>query len=183
MKYLLSTTAVLAAALCTTVPAAHAQAVAPVVHVGIAGGATVPTGAFNDNFNTGWNAKALVALHMPLSPVGFRLEGAYDHLGADSFSGFSHARVWSGTADIVLSAPSLLVSPYAIGGAGIYSIKAFGAGSTVTVSGPGDEGAVTKFGWNAGAGIMFHMVRSSLFIEARYNSVMTNGAHTNFVPI
>src|SRR5690242_5168920 len=80
MKYLLSSATAVAFALCAGTPALHAQSVSPVTHFGFAGGATVPTGDFNNSHNTGWNAMALLAFQMPTTPVGMRIEANYAHL-------------------------------------------------------------------------------------------------------
>lgn len=184
MKYLLSTAAALALTLGVGVQAANAQAVYPVTHFGLAGGATVPTGDFNSAVNTGWNAMALLAFQMPASPLGLRIDAAYSHLNGQNPADISHSRIWSGTVDATLGANNLMVTPYVIGGVGLYNMKTFGGGSTVTVSPPGETGSVTKFGWNLGGGLQFHTTGgATIFTEARFTSVLTNGGHTNFVPV
>lgn len=184
MKYLLSTAAALALAAGVGVSAANAQGVYPVTHFGIAGGATVPTGDFNSAVNTGWNAMAMLAIQSPTMPIGFRIDGAYSHLNGQNPADISHSRIWSGTVDATIGANDLMVTPYAIGGVGLYNLKTFGGGSNVTVSGPGDQGSVTKFGWNVGGGLQFHTTGgATIFTEARFTSVMTSGGHTNFVPV
>lgn len=184
MKYLLSSAIAVAFALCAGTPALHAQSVYPVTHFGFAGGATVPTGDFNNSHNTGWNAMALLAFQMPTTPVGMRIEANYAHLNGQDPSLISHSRIWSGTLDLTLGANDLMVTPYAIGGIGLYNLKTFRGGSTVSVSPPTDEGSVTKFGWNVGGGLQFHTTgNATIFTEARFTSVMTSGGHTDFVPV
>jgi hypothetical protein len=184
MKNMLSTAAALAFALGVGIPALHAQALEPVTHFGIAGGASVPTGDFNDSHNTGWNAMALLAFQTPMSPLGFRIDAGYAHLYGENPSAIRHSRIWSGTIDALLRAPNYsTVTPYAVGGIGIYNLKAFGGGSDVTVSLPDDQGAVTKFGWNLGGGLQFHTPGATIFTEARFTSILTSNGHTNLVPI
>lgn len=184
MKKVMSTAAALAFTLWVGIPALHAQTLEPVAHFGLAGGATVPTGDFNDSHNTGWNATALLAFQTPMSPLGLRIDAGYAHLNGQNPSAISHSRIWSGALDAMLRAPNYsTVTPYAIGGIGIYNMKTFGGGSTITVSPPTDEGSVTKFGWNLGGGLQFHTPGATIFTEARFTSVLTNNGHTNFVPI
>jgi opacity protein-like surface antigen len=183
MRNILSTAAALAFIVCAGVSPAQAQSAYPVVHFGVAGGATVPTGNFNDVHNTGWNAMALLGFQAPVSPIGFRIDANYSHLNGQNSAVISHSRIWSGTVDAILHAPGLVVSPYAIGGIGVYNLKTFAGGSTVGVSLPSDEGSVTKFGWNVGGGLQFHTPGATIFTEARFTSIMTDGGHTNLVPI
>ena len=88
------------------------------------------------------------------------------------------------TVVVFLGLQSTVASKIAIGGIGLYNLKTFRGGSTVSVSPPTDEGSVTKFGWNVGGGLQFHTTgNATIFTEARFTSVMTSGGHTDFVPV
>ena len=108
---------------------------------------------------------------------------------------------WSGTANLVYHVPLAYgVRAYGIAGAGVYHARVeltqydpyggyyycdpfsgfcdVGAGDTLVSS-----SGVTKFGWNAGAGVEFYLPYGrSWFIEARYHRIST-GKPIEYVPV
>jgi opacity protein-like surface antigen len=67
------------------------------------------------------------------------------------------------------------VSPYLIGGAGLYA-------STVQPTGAANVTS-NNFGWNAGAGVKLPMSVFNAFVEARYNRIKATGGSLSFVPV
>jgi len=80
------------------------------------------------------------------------------------------------TGNLEYSIPSESVTPYLIGGAGLYA-----QGANIN----GGSGSSNKFGWNLGGGIKLPLSGFDTFLEARYNQVQeSNGAPSlKFIPI
>ena len=80
----------------------------------------------------------------------------------------------AGALNAIVRLPTPMVSPYLIAGGGYYNLKSYAEGSS----------SISKFGWDAGAGVGLPLTHSvSTFVEAQYISVLTDGQHTNFVPV
>jgi hypothetical protein len=147
--------------------------------LGVGGGVSTPQGAFSDNFETGWNALATLALGVPLVPVGLRLDGAYNRFGTRATTGAlagASERVISGTlnATLRLPIPASPVTPYIIAGGGRYSVGCTGSDQCSPVS---------DFGWNAGVGVRLSAVVLKAFGEIRYHHVSVAGGSVQYVPI
>lgn len=165
----------------------------------VMGGLSQPVGSTNDILQSGWNVGGGVTFHQPGSPLALRLDVDYANNSAtrslidqgQQSTGLQitggWADLWSATANAELRVP---FAPnfygYLIGGVGAYytriSLTEFGYGYVCDpwwgfcYIATGDlvvaEHDVTKFGWNAGAGVAFRLRSgSSLFVEARYNAV------------
>ena len=141
--------------------------------IGVAGGATQPMSDLSDGSNMGYNGTVALGINLPFIPVGLRVDGAYNGFGQKS--GGPKLHIMSATGNIVWKLPSVGVSPYLIGGAGLYI-------PTVEVSGL-PSSSESKFGWNAGAGINLPLTIVKAFVEARYNSVKVDNGTMNFVPL
>jgi len=142
------------------------------VHFGLGGGATAPNGDLKNDANIGWHAQAMVGFSLPAMPVSFRLDGVY-HKFSLKETDAGDARVWGGSLDAIVHLPVPVVSPYLIGGPGYYNLKSYQSTESVN-----------KFGWNAGGGVSFHLSHSvTSFVEARYTQILTDGQHTNFIPV
>jgi hypothetical protein len=153
----------------------HAQlGVIKPFQLGIAGGGSLPMSNLSTSNSTGYNGTVAMAINLPLIPVGLRVDGAYNAFGAKA-SGGAKYHVASATGNVVWGLPMIGVSPYLIGGAGLYM-------STVTPTG---IAAVTSnnFGWNAGAGVKLPLSVFKAFVEARYNHISANGGSLEFVPV
>jgi outer membrane protein with beta-barrel domain len=152
---------------------AQIAAVAKPVQFGIAAGAALPTSDLSDGANTGFNVTGTLGLNPALIPLGIRVDAAYNSFGAKG--GGANIHFTSVTGNLVYKFPSPGVSPYAIGGAGLYN-------AAVDVTGVG-SGSDNHFGWNLGGGISMPLSGFDTFIEARYNQVQGNGGSLKFIPI
>jgi len=141
--------------------------------LGIAGGAAQPMSDLSTGSNMGYNGTVAMAINLPFIPVGLRVDGAYNQFGQKT--GGAKLHIMSATGNVVWRLPSIGVSPYLIGGAGLY---------IPTVQAPGLASASDNhFGWNAGAGVSLPLTVFKTFVEARYNRVSVNGGSMQFVPI
>jgi hypothetical protein len=133
------------------------------LHYGVAGGLSAPLGDFGDVADAGYHLTGLLSVSMPLAPIGFRIEGSFNEFKyKSSISSIdAKARIWSGTANAVLSSPGI-IGPYLIGGLGIYNAYA---------SCDGCNSSSTKGGLNGGAGLKLGLSGFSAFIEARYHYI------------
>jgi len=152
---------------------ARAQTIPKPVQFGIAGGAVIPTSDLSNDTNTGFNGTGIIAFSPALIPLGVRIDGAYNQMGAKGGGGNAHFT--SVTGNLVYKIPGVVASPYAIGGAGWYN-------AAVSVSGLGTF-SDNHFGWNVGGGISMPLSGFETFIEARYNQVQVNNGSLRFVPI
>jgi opacity protein-like surface antigen len=155
---------------------AQVSSVAKPVEFGIAAGAALPMSDLSDATNTGFNVTGTVGFHPQMIPLGIRLDVAYNRFGIKNNSvgitGDFHFT--SVTGNLVYSIPSETVSPYLIGGAGLYNV-----GGNIN----GGTGSSNKFGWNLGGGIKMPLSGFDTFLEARYNQVQDNGVSWKFIPI
>jgi opacity protein-like surface antigen len=141
--------------------------------VGIAAGATVPMGDLGDATELGFHVLGTVGIGgTAASPAGFRLDGMYNALGGkDDGPDF---RILSLTGNVLFSFPGeSSVTPYIIGGAGVYNAKA-------DVSGVDSE---TDLGINAGVGARFALSGFSTFAELRYHNVFSDPDSYSFIPL
>lgn len=144
--------------------------------LGVAGGAAQPMSDLKDGANMGYNATAALGINLPFIPVGLRIDGAYNQFGEKAGVG-AKLHVISATGNLVWRLPSVGISPYLIGGAGLYMQTATTTGTTsASVSD-------NHMGWNAGAGINLPLSVFKAFVEARYNSYSTDAGSVKFVPV
>ena len=161
---------VAAVGLTLAVPAASADAQRP--SLGIVAGASMPTGDAGDFLNTGFNFGATLGFQPAVLPVGVRIDALWNSFDGDDDNELS---VLSATANAVVSIPMAsmpMVSPYLIGGLGLYSAD----------GGSGTD-RENEFGWNVGGGLRFNLAGFSTFAEARYNSFSLEGGDISYVPI
>ena len=166
--------ALVASVVLVAMPASAQLSVLKPISLGIAGGGALPMSDFSDVSETGYNGTLALGIKLPVVPVGLRLDGAYNHFGSKVGDGTMN--IISGTASLTYSLPSIGVSPYVIGGAGVYS-------SVATASGLPSSARTNDFGWNAGAGINLPLGFFKAFVEARYNRVSVEGGSMEFVPM
>lgn len=150
--------------------------------LGAGAGLAMPVGDFGDATNPGFRALGTLAVHVPLVPIGARLDLAYDRfpfqaapLGAAGSSTGAQTIV-SATANVVLHMPGATpIGWYAIGGAGPYRVGCSGVASCESV---------TRTGWNAGIGAQVGLLAIHGFVEARLHSVsVPGGGSARYVPI
>ena len=142
--------------------------------LGIAGGAAQPMSDLSNTSKIGYNGTVALAINLPIIPVGLRVDGAYNQFAAKAAGG-AKLHVMSATGNLVWGLPIPGVSPYLIGGAGLYLPQASLAGTTSPTE--------HYFGWNAGAGINLPLSGFKAFVEARYNRISANGGTMEFVPV
>jgi hypothetical protein len=170
--------AIAAIALVAAPRVSHAQlGVLKPFQLGIAGGGTLPMSDLSNTANTGYNGTVAMAINLPFIPVGLRVDGAYNAFSGKSGVGVAGSKlhVMSATGNVVWRLPSIGISPYLIGGAGLYMPTATAPGVASTTE--------NHFGWNAGAGINLPLTVVKAFVEARYNRISVNGASMQFVPV
>lgn len=155
------------------------------VSIGISGGATIPVGDLGDLYTTGYNGTASLMFRSIGSPLGLRVDGTYnrmsvrdDVIGLDGIESISIAGV---NGNLVYNLPGTGITPYLIGGAGVYWPQGHGNGI--------DSNSEAKLGLNGGVGASFPLSGFNTFLEARFHHVFTDtveGANhnsTNFIPV
>lgn len=165
----------LAAGMTLTLVAPILSAQTP-VQFGLGGGVTIPSGSTSNGLKTGWHGTGLIQFKPVASPVGFRIDGAYQQLGFDGGGG--KRQVIDGTGNVVYEfqvSPETRFRPYLIGGAGVYNLKNKPDSSQTT--------SATKFGINAGAGFNIQASGVGLFMEGRFHDVFVPGSDFHIVPI
>ena len=165
----------ISAALGLTMGAVTVQAQRP-LSLGLAGGASFPTGNLGNGVNTGWHGLAVIGLNYPMQPLGLRLDVAYNQFavsGSAPASGSGGRTSLSGTLNVTYRLPAAgsPFSPYVITGLGAYRLGCTGSASC---------GESTKFGWNAGLGGKFVALGLRAFIEGRYHSTSAAGGARYF---
>jgi opacity protein-like surface antigen len=145
-------------------------------------GASMPLGDFGDAANAGYHIGGLFEYTPKSMPVSWRGEIAYNRnglkdSGIDGLDGNFSMLNLVGNAVMPFGDKAASIRPYAIGGLGIYRVKASAEFDGVTAS-----QSDTKMGLNAGAGLSFHLSGFESFVETRFNSVFTDGSNMNFMP-
>jgi hypothetical protein len=156
-------------------------------YIGIAGGAVMPQGDFDDGYDTGFNITVPMGWQRPLSPIGVRLDLSYNRFNAatldDTPVEFDDATEWSALLDAKVKLPFGQVDlsqpvhrrsgVYLLGGGGIHRFTDFGD----------DANDETAFGLNGGAGIEWGWGMNTVFLEARYISAFTDVENATYIPI
>jgi hypothetical protein len=142
-------------------------------HFNLAAGLTLPTGAFGDRNDAGYNLIVGIGVKPHDSALGFRAEGIYNEFNEHSTSDKSHAGGATAnlTYDLATHSRNNTSSLYIIGGVGYYSTREpfFSNDSQ------------TNIGWNVGGGFQFPLTGFSAYLEARYHTV--SNTVVRFVPI
>lgn len=163
-------------------------------YVGVGGGASIPTGRFNDGYKTGWNITVPIGWRAQDLPWGIRLDLSYDRANGRDIAGFggpgyslSDVKFWSGMLDVTFHVPFGAAGRtgfYLMGGGGVHHLSDYGginAGNTTLA--PSTE-STTRFGVNGGGGFTFGVAPSAdIFVESRFVSVFTKNKNTNYVPV
>jgi len=140
--------------------------------VGLSAGASIPLSDLSDSHKVGYNAAAHLGINMPMSPVGFRLEGFYNKFAGQDEGVFTNPdrRIAGGNVNITYAFGGMGMRPYVIGGVGSYNVKDDGGASR------------TDFGINAGVGAKFQLSGLGTFVEARLHTI-SGDPQLQFVPI
>lgn len=182
-------------AVCVAVFALGVSAQVPAPFSLYAGGAVslpnAPDG-FKDAFKTGYHG--LVGLGYKMGP-GLQIVGkveyhkfSYDFAGISGVDG-GDSKMWlfGGDGRLALGLPASPVKPFAFAGIGIAKIKQSEFGGDITLASsltppfPEDQ---SKMYYNFGAGVELGGGPSfSLFVQARYVSIATEGHNTTFIPV
>jgi hypothetical protein len=150
---------------------ASAQLSSNPFQIGGAAGIAFPMGDLSDAVNTGYNVTLAVGYKPMLTPIGVRVEAAYNEFGGQA--GVNNINVPAFTGNLVYALPGVSFSPYIIGGAGLYTPN-IGTGNSRD----------NHFGFNVGGGIKIPLSSSfETFVEARYNKVSVDNFNLSFVPI
>ena len=174
--------ALTAAAVALFSTAASAQS-AKAISIGISGGAAIPAGDFGDFYTTGYNGTLSLGLKSVGSPIGIRIDAMYNKMSVKDDAtitlpglGFvESASIASANANLVYSLPGVGISPYLIGGGGIYATKLHGDNF--------DTDSENEFGVNGGIGAAFPLSGFRTFIEARLHHIFSEGSSTQFIPV
>ena len=153
-----------------TLPAQSAKAVS----LGLSLGASIPTGDFGDLYQTGYNGTVSLILNSVGTPLGFRVDGAFNSFPdrSDLVVSRPDYRIATGNANLVYALPGQGIRPYLIGGAGIYGQRPDISGADWT----------TDFGVNGGIGAAFQLSGFTTFLEARYHHIFSERT-TSYIPI
>jgi opacity protein-like surface antigen len=178
--FLMATLLSVAALSATTASAQSSKAVS----IGISGGAAIPVGEFGEDFTTGYNGTISLMFRSYGSPIGLRIDGSYNKMSVKDeriidvpgFGVVDAAVIPTANANLVYNLPGTGMTPYLIGGAGVYGLK-------LDVDGGDDPDSETKFGVNGGIGAAFPLSGFNAFIEARYHHVFSDGVATQFIPV
>jgi hypothetical protein len=135
------------------------------VSIGIAGGASIPTGDLRNGVDVGWHGLATIAVSTLMQPLGLRIDVAYNRFAfSDDAPALAdeHQSTGSATLNFTYRLPmtNSPMSPYLISGAGAYRSEC----SLET----GCE-ATTRYGWNVGLGTKLFVLGFRSFLEARYH--------------
>jgi outer membrane protein with beta-barrel domain len=175
------------------------------ITVGISGGVAVPSGELStgrhngfSGTNTGYDITGSLEFALPVSSFGVRLDASYDRFGTRNIAfpaiapactavcttsagppvGYNaDVRVLSYMANLVYKLPwrSALISPYVLGGGGVYNV--------VQEPAFGDNYTQTNAGYDLGAGATLPLGAFRTFIEARYQRVNQHSGNVAFTPI
>jgi hypothetical protein len=159
-------------ALALTLPAGDAAAQ---LRFAVAGGPSFPLGSVGDDFGTGWHVQISAGLSVPFVPISVRVDGAYNRFPGEAATSPAHFQLISGTVNGIVSIPSILITPYFIGGLGFYSSK------IDPDIGPDSESS--DVGANVGLGVRLGLPVLSIFAEARLHNVFSEGDAVRFAPL
>jgi hypothetical protein len=167
------------AAFALMAPIAMAQAQ---LKFGIGAGASLPNGDFGDAVDMGYHLMATAGIQPPLAPVGFRVDGIFHEFNFKAPASDTKARILGVNANAIFSMPGAVVlSPYAIGGVGMYR-------QSISPAPTGFE-SETDMGVNLGAGIKFGLAGFAAFGEIRFHNIFNgddgtgSSSSTRFIPI
>jgi len=173
-------------------------------YFGIGAGANFPQNNINAFYRPGVNANAVLGWDPAVSPIGLRLNVAYNrlqgetiatvpggatttetrYLNADLFSGFLDAKLRLPFGRLFGATSGL----YAVAGPGVTYFRNYQNFQATTGTGVvTPDNALyrnaTRFAVNGGAGLDFGIGPASLFLEGRYVRTFTQGRDTDYLPV
>jgi len=143
------------------------------------GGAVMPTGDAGNALNAGFTAGAALDMHVPVMPLGVRVEGSYSRFGLSNLpSGVS-----ANTSDMGVNLNAVmtlvhlpLMKPYITAGPSYSNLKAPSGTNGETVT----EG---HWGYNAGGGLDFGLGPIGMRLDVRYKHISVDGGSWTSVPM
>ncbi len=127
-------------------------------------GVTNPVGDLNDAADVGWHAMGGMQLSVATLPIGLRGDAGYHAFGEQGPS--PSVSILSGAVSLVVTLPGVGLSPYVLGGMGIYRTSLDVTGADLT----SDTGIHAAFGVDIGA------LGFGGFAELRGVNVSTEGS-------
>lgn len=150
------------------------------VHLGLAGGLSLPQGDLGGAFESGWHVRGMALLSLPALPIGLRAEVSQERYSGGTAPQTLELR--GGAVDLLLSLPApaaLPVRPYVLAGAGLYHAKTV---SLEPSPGASFMGGGSHMAWNAGLGTSVDIGPLQAFVEARYQAVRLR-PHARALPL
>lgn len=144
--------------------------------IALAAGPSFPTGRFRDSQANGTDFNLGLIRGSDDTPVGLRLDFAYDKLKGKSVGGIAapEKRVTSGNLNLLFSFAGYTMKPYLVGGVGGYKMT----------SRPFTSDAKIRFGFDFGMGLTLPVAGKAAFVEARINSIsQRNAKPVRYVPL
>jgi len=108
-------------------------------------GVTNPIGDLKDASDVGWHAMGGMQLSVATLPVGLRADGGYHSFGEQGAN--PQVSILSGALSLVVTLPGVGLSPYVLGGVGVYRTSL----SEATLDPTSDTGIHAAFGVDIGA--------------------------------
>jgi hypothetical protein len=165
----ISSTLIALAAMAITASTSSAQSTKP-VSLGISAGAAIPVSDIGNDYSTGYNGTVSLMFNSPGSPIGFRVDGMYNNMSGQDFTGFPAIKIMSANANVVYALPGVGIRPYLIGGAGVYTVQEDFSGAPTQ----------NKLGLNGGIGASFPLSGFNTFVEARVHRVLNTTVGPDF---
>jgi len=138
---------------------------------GIAGGPSFGISNGLDAFDMGYHLQGSASLSLPLLPIGVRIDGLYNRFPSDGGT----FQTLAGTVNGILSIPSVGITPYIIGGVGLYNNKVDFENS--------EDSSSSDFGVNVGAGVRLGLPGLGVYVEGRLHNVFGEGSSLRFAPL
>jgi opacity protein-like surface antigen len=154
--------------------AAGATEASAQVNFAIGGGPSFATGDLGDGLDMGYHGQLSLGFGMPMLPIGLRADGMYTRFNAEGDVD-GHLQWLSGSLNAVVNLPTPGITPYLIGGVGLYAGK-------VKVADV-ESDTETDLGINVGAGLRMGLPGLGIFAEARLHNVFTEGESSRFIPV
>lgn len=127
-------------------------------------GVTNPMGDLNDAADVGWHAMGGLSLGIATLPVGLRADGGYHSFGEQGTD--PKTTILSGALSVVVSFPGVGLSPYVLGGVGVYR-------TSLDVDGVDPE---SDTGFHAAFGVDIGAIGFGGFAEVRLVNVNPEGS-------
>ena len=166
------------ASLLVLTAASAGRAAAQDASVGLSAGVSVPVGSGSDVVETGYQVAGHLVLRGEQSPLGLRFDVSFNRWEIADLP--ANVRSIAGTVNGMFFVGTGALRPYLLGGVGVYNLR---GSFDFTPINPTRSSSETHFGVNGGLGLDFQLGGVATFVEARYNSVFTDGPNTNFVPV